>query len=196
MGARSLSLLLRPTPRPLGLGVAVALAFVVAETLVLYPLERLAVETALVVVYLLGVVVIAIGWGFWMAAATSLASALAFDYFHVAPVFGFIPTQAEDAVALAVFLLVALSVSTLADVARSRAAEADQRRKEADLAAELSRLMLYTRDLDSALDQSAKRLAQVLGLAFAELKLEAVSPDERHFAIPLRDGATTLGTLL
>src|SRR5258705_7801789 len=80
IGARSLSLL-PPTPRPLGLGVAVAVAFVVAETLVLYPLERLAFETALVVVYLLGVVVIAIGWGFWLAAATSLASALAFDYF-------------------------------------------------------------------------------------------------------------------
>ena len=135
------------------------MAFVVAETLVLYPLERLAVETALVVVYLLGVVVIAIGWGFWMAAATSLASALAFDYFHVAPVFGFIPTRTEDAVGLAVFLVVALSVSTLADVARLRAAEADQRRIEANLAAELARLMLYTRDLGSALDQAAKRLA-------------------------------------
>ncbi|MDT5195786.1 MAG: hypothetical protein QOH20_2540, partial [Mycobacterium sp.] len=57
MRARLVSLLLRPTPRPLGLGLAVALAFVVAETLVLYPLEQLASETALVVVYLLGVVV-------------------------------------------------------------------------------------------------------------------------------------------
>jgi len=196
MGARWLSLQLRPRPRPLGLGLSVALAFVVAETLVLYPLEQLAAETALVVVYLLGVVVVAIGWGFWLAAATSLASALAFDYFHVPPVYSFIPTRTEDAVGLAVFLVVALSVSTLADVARSRAAEADQRRKEADLAAELARLMLYTRDLGSALDQAAKRLAQVLGLEFSELKLEAVSPDERHSAIPLRDGATQIGTLL
>jgi PAS domain S-box-containing protein len=194
MGTRLLSLLLRPTP--LGFGLAAALAFVVAETLVLYPLEQLAFETALVVVYLLGVVVVAIGWGFWLAAATSVASALAFDYFYLQPVFSFIPTRAEDAVALAVFLVVALSVSTLADVARSRAAEADQRRLEADLAAELSRLMLYTRDLGSALDQAAKRLAQVLGLACAELKLEAVSPGECHSAIPLRDGATQIGTLL
>ncbi|MDT5116597.1 MAG: hypothetical protein QOE30_2336, partial [Mycobacterium sp.] len=193
MGVRSLSLL-RPTPRHLGF--AVALAFVVAETLVLYPLEKLAAQTALVVVYLLGVVVIAMGWGFSLAAATSLASALAFDYFHVRPVFNFIPTRTEDAVGLAVFLVVALSVSTLADVARSRAAEANQRRKDADLAAELARLMLYTRDLCSALDQAAKRLAQVLGLEFSELKLEAVSSDERHSAIPLRDGATQIGTLL
>jgi signal transduction histidine kinase len=34
---------------------------------------------------MLGVLVVAIGWGFWLAAATSLASALAFDYFHVPP---------------------------------------------------------------------------------------------------------------
>src|SRR4029078_10693591 len=192
MGARWLSLQLRPRPRPLGLGLSVALAFVVAETLVLYPLDQLAAETALVVVYLLGVVVVAIGWGFWLAAATSPAIALAFDYFHVPPVYSFIPTRTEDAVGLAVFLVVALSVSTLADLARSRAAEADQRRREADLAAEFARVMLYTRDLGSALDQAAKRLAQVLGLAFSELKLEAVSPDERHSAIPLRDGATQI----
>src|SRR4029077_17044257 len=72
----------------------------------------------------------------------------------------------------------------------------DQRRREADLAAELARLMLYTRDLGCALDQAAKRLAQVLGLAFFELKLEGVSPEQRHSAIPLRDGATQIGTLL
>ncbi|MEA2788659.1 MAG: hypothetical protein QOG73_1065, partial [Acetobacteraceae bacterium] len=196
MGTRSLSLLLRPTPRPLGLGLAAALAFVVAETLVLYPLEQLAFETALVVVYLLGVVIVAIGWGFWLAAATSLASVLAFDYFYLQPASSFIPARAEDAVALAVFLVVALSVSTLADVAQSRAAEADQRRMEADLAAELARLMLYTRDLDSALDQAAKRLAQALGLEFSELRLESVSPDQRRSAIPLRDGETQIGTLL
>src|SRR3984893_1138701 len=196
MRAGLLSLLLRPTAQPLKWGLVVAASLIVAATLLLYPLERVAPANALAVVYLLGVVVVAIGWGFWLAAATSVASALAFDYFYLQPVFSFIPTRAEDAVALAVFLVVALSVSTLADVARSRAAEADQRRREADLAAELSRLMLYTRDLSSALDQAAKRLAQVLGLACAKLKLEAVTPDERHFAIPLCDGATQIGTLL
>src|SRR5258705_12847899 len=175
MRVRLLSLLLRPTPLPLALGLVVGVSLMVAETLVLYPLEQIAPVNALGVVYLLGVVVVAIGWGFWLAAATSVASALAFDYFYIQPVFSFIPTRGEDAVALAVFLVVALSVSALADVARSRAAEADQRRKEADLAAELARLMLYTRDLGSALDQAAKRLAQVLGLEFSELKLEAVS---------------------
>ncbi|MDT5363958.1 MAG: hypothetical protein QOC69_5720 [Mycobacterium sp.] len=196
MRARLLAILLSPTAPPVGLGLVVAVVLMVAETLLLYPLKQIAPANSLGVVYLLGVVVVAIGWGFWLAVATSVVSALAFGWFHMAPDWGFTPSQGGDGVALAAFLVVALLASTLADVARSRAAEADQRRKEADLAAELSRLMLYTRDLGSALDQAAKRLAQVLGLAFAELKLDAISPDERHFAIPLRDGATTLGTLL
>src|SRR5882757_3911672 len=196
MRARLLSLLLRPTATPVGLGLVVAVVLIVAETLLLYPLKQMAPANSLGVVYLLGVVVVAIGWGFWLAAATSVASTLAFDYFYIQPVVSFIPTRAEDAVALAVFLVVALSVSTLADVARLRAAEADQRRIEANLAAELGRLMLYTRDLGSALDHAAKRLALVLGLEFSELELEAVSPDERHSAIPLRDGATQIGTLV
>src|SRR6202011_3490729 len=130
MGTRLLSLLLRPTP--LGLGLATALAFVVAETLVLYPLEQLAFETALVVVYLLGVVVVAIGWGFWLAAATSVASALAFDYFHIPPVGSLMVTQPQDRVALLVFLAVALVASWPAHLARSRAAEAGQHRREVE----------------------------------------------------------------
>jgi len=48
----------------------------VAETLVLYPLKQLAPVNALGVVYLLGVMVVAIGWGCWLAAVTSVASAL------------------------------------------------------------------------------------------------------------------------
>ncbi|HEX9497256.1 MAG TPA: DUF4118 domain-containing protein [Mycobacterium sp.] len=196
MRARLLSLLLRPTATPVGLGLVVAVVLIVAETLLLYPLKQMAPANSLGVVYLLGVVVVSIGWGFWLAAATSVVSALAFDWFHIPPDWGFTPRQAGDGVVLGAFLVVALLVSTLADVARSRAADAYQRRKEANLAAELSRLMLYTRDLGSALNQAADRLAQVLGLAFSELKLEVVSPDECHFAIPLHDGATQIGTLL
>jgi K+-sensing histidine kinase KdpD len=99
-------------------------------------------------------------------------------------------------VAVAVFVVVALLGGTLADMARSRATEAYQRRREAELAAELARFLLYAGDLRSALDRAAERLAQVLGLEFAELQLEVVSADERRCAIPLRDGATPLGTLL
>jgi signal transduction histidine kinase len=130
--AHLMSLLLQPTARPLALGVVVAASLIVAETLLVYLLKRVAPENMFGVVYLLGVLVVSTGWGFGLAATTSLASALAFDYFHVRSAGSLIPTQAEDWVAIAVFLVVALLANTLAELARSRAAEADQRSREAD----------------------------------------------------------------
>jgi K+-sensing histidine kinase KdpD len=48
----------------------------------------------------------------------------------------FVPTRAQDWVAIGVFLAVALSANTLAGLARSRAVEAHQRRREAESLAE------------------------------------------------------------
>ena len=80
---RVLSLLVRPTAPPLALGLVLAASLLVAETLLGYLLSRVAPEDTLGVVYLLGVVVVAIGWGFWLAAAMSVASTLAFDFFLI-----------------------------------------------------------------------------------------------------------------
>jgi signal transduction histidine kinase len=124
------SLILRPTPPPVAVGVVVATSLIVAETLVVYPLKQAAPADSLGVIYLLGVVVVAIRWGFRLAAATSLASALAFDYFHIPPPFDFTPAERQDCVVLVVFLAIALAISTLAELARSRAAEVHQRRRE------------------------------------------------------------------
>lgn len=74
---------LRPA---LALGLVVAAALIVAETVLGYLLSRVAPEDTLGVVYLLGVVVIATGWGFWLAAATAVTGALAFDFFLIEPI--------------------------------------------------------------------------------------------------------------
>jgi hypothetical protein len=47
----------------------VAALLIVAETILLYPLTRVASAGVLGAVYLLGVLIVAIGWGFWLAAA-------------------------------------------------------------------------------------------------------------------------------
>jgi signal transduction histidine kinase len=132
MSARLVSPLLRPTAPPLALGMVVAASLIAAETLVLYPLKRVTPVEALGVVYLLGVVVVAIGWGLWLAAATAVASALAFDYFHIPPAWTLRVDAPQDGVALVVFLIVALAANALAGVARLRGAEADQRRREVE----------------------------------------------------------------
>jgi K+-sensing histidine kinase KdpD len=81
MRERLASMVLRPTAPSLALGSAIAVLLIVVETLVLYPLKQVAAANGLAVVYLFGVAVVSIVWGFWLGAATSAASALAFDYF-------------------------------------------------------------------------------------------------------------------
>ena len=96
---------------------------------------------------------------------------------------------------MAALMVVALLTNFGAGLAAARAVQAE-RRREADLAAELARLMLHAADLRSALDRAGERLAQALKLRFARLELEDVTGDEGHSAITLRDGETVLGALV
>jgi two-component system sensor histidine kinase KdpD len=197
MRARPLPLLLlRPTPPPVTLGLGVAAALIALETLAGYPLSSIAPEVSLGVVYLLGVLIVSTVWGFALGVATSIASALAFNFFHIPPAGRLWIADAQNWVALAVFLVVALVASSVAELARARALEALERRREADLAAEMARLLLRTDDLRGALPAASQRLAHALDLPSAAIELEAVPGDERRVAFPLRDGATPLGTLL
>jgi signal transduction histidine kinase len=129
--ARLVSLVLRPTTLSLTVGIVVAATLIAAETLLVYLLKQVAPGMAFGVIYLIGVLVISTGWGFGLAVTMSVASALAFDYFHVQPG-GIVPDSAADVVVITMFVVVALAANTLAAVARARAAEADQRRQEAD----------------------------------------------------------------
>src|SRR5258707_15744281 len=81
--ARLVSLLLRPTAPPLALGVVVAAFLIVAEAVLGYLLTQGAPGMAFGVVYLIGVLVVSTGWGFGLAAVTSVARALAFRHFDV-----------------------------------------------------------------------------------------------------------------
>ncbi|MEU0498867.1 ATP-binding protein [Mycobacterium sp. NPDC006124] len=118
---RLLAAFVRPTARPLGWGVVVAVGFLVAETLVVLYLTRVAPENAFGAIFLLGVLVVSAGWGFGLAITTSVASALVYLSFHLDGV----------TAALSVFLPVALLTNVLAGQARLRALEAEQRRREA-----------------------------------------------------------------
>jgi signal transduction histidine kinase len=129
--AHVMSCLLRPTAPQAWLGLAVAACFIAAESVLVLQLKHMASADAFGVVFLLGVLVVSTGWGFGVAAIASVASAFAFDYFRMWPA-GFDPSAVENWVAIAVFLFVALVANTVAHLARARAAEADQRRREAE----------------------------------------------------------------
>ena len=186
---RFLALVVRPTAPPLWLGVLVAAGFIAAELVLVEQLKRVAPENAFGAVFLLGVLVVSAGWGFGLAVATSLASAAVYVYIHSEGADSFVP-------AVLVFLSLALLANVLAGQARLRALEAEQRRLEADLSAELARSTLRAEDLNAALDAAGCRLAEVLDLPFAVLDPSDVPGDDGRAAITLRDGGEVVGTLM
>ena len=174
------------------LGVLVAAGSLALTTALLYPLSEVAEPVSLGVLYLLAVLLVSTYWGLWLGLATSVAAALVFNFFHIPPTGRFTIADAENWVALLVFLVAALVASTLSEMARSRADEAEQRRREADLAAELARLLLGSPEPRTALAPAAKRIADALRIDSAAVVLEHVESDERHAAVPLGG----LGTLV
>jgi signal transduction histidine kinase len=188
--------LMRLTSPPRELGLLVAIALIATETLAVYPLRSIAPETALGVVYFVGVLVVSSVWGLALGGVTAVLSTAAFDYFHVQPSLDFIPRDTHAWASLAVLLIVMLVLSAVTALARSRTIEVDERRGEADLAAEMARMLLRTDDLRSALPGASARLAQALRLPAVAIELETIAGDERRAAFPLRDGGTPLGTLL
>jgi two-component system sensor histidine kinase KdpD len=172
-------------------GVVVAAVSVAATTALVYPLSEVAPVVALGVVYLVAVLLVSSIWGGRLGVATAVASALAFNFFHIPPTGRFTISEGENWVALAVFFVAALVASTLAERARARTREAQERRQEADLSAEMARLLLRGSSLDDALPAVSQRLARALELPSAAIELREVPGDDRRVALPLG-----VGTLL
>jgi two-component system, OmpR family, sensor histidine kinase KdpD len=188
--------LLAAQPPPRKVGALVALAAVALCTLIVYPLAHVAPVVSLGVVYLPAVLVVSTTWGAWLGITTAVISAAAFNFFHLPPVGRFTLQSSENWVALAAFMVVAVLASSVAEVTRARTRDAEERRREADLAAEMARLLLRGNSLAEALPTAAARLAQTLELSSAAIEMESVEGDERTVAFPLREGPNRLGTLL
>ena len=133
MRAPRLSMLRRPRAPSTALGILVAASFIAVETVAVVLLKHLNPGEAFETLYLLGVLVVSTVWGVGLATATSVASAIALDYFRNWPTAHFMPFVLENEVAIVVFLFVALSTNFVAGLARARAVEADQRGREASL---------------------------------------------------------------
>jgi signal transduction histidine kinase len=190
-----LALVQRRTRPPLALGILVALLCVVAETLLAYFLQQITPVRSLGILYLLGIVMVASVWGLWLGMATALVSTIALDYFLIPPVGSLTFDKAESWTVLAVFLAVTLLAGSISKLARSLAVEVDAR-AEADLSAELARILLYAPDLKTAQPAAAKHLARALKLPSAVIRLGAPPDDERHVAFPLHDDGAEVASIL
>ena len=135
-----------PTPRE----YYVYSAFVVAlATLAGELVRKQLAPSDLTMLYLLGVVVVALRWGRWPAALAATLSVLAFDFFFVPPRLTFVVDESRYLITFAGLLIVGLVISTLASQMRDQA-EASLRRE-----AYTSALQALSRDLASAADLEA-----------------------------------------
>lgn len=174
-----------------------AIMAVAIATAAIYGLKQVAPVVSLSVVYLPAVALVSVFWGLWLGLATSLLSAAAFNFFHLPPVGRFTISDPRNWVALVAFTTIAAIVSTIAEMARARAEEAERRRREADLAAGLARELLSGTQTAVALRAAAHRIAEALELPSAALELGEAVADRRSDAIPLYDsGGQRLATLL
>ena len=175
-------------------GVVAAVIVIAFTTIAIYPLKEVAPALSAGVVYLLPVLAISIFWNVWTGLFTAVLSALSFNFFHIEPTGTLTISSPENLVALAIFLVAAVIVSSLAEVSRSQALEADRRRLEADITADLARILLSGSGTSEALPGASNRLAAGTGLEWAKLSLGP--PDsESEFDLPLRLGNERHGHL-
>jgi two-component system sensor histidine kinase KdpD len=197
MAVAALSPRLLKPERPSRLaGVLVSVGAVALATGLIYPLKLIAPVVSLGVLYVLAVLVVSTFWGLALGIATSVLSAAAFNFFHLPPGGRFDVAHEGDWVALVVFVLVAVSTGLVAELARSRSREAEQRRQEADLASEMAQLLLGGSDLDGAMQAAAERLAAAVGVPSATIALRELEAEPGSLRFTLRSAGEPIGTLL
>jgi signal transduction histidine kinase len=108
-------------------GVAAGVTVVAAVTVVIYPLQQIDPGVSSGVLYVLGVLLVSMYWGLWLGLLTSAASALALDYFHATHASDLLAVDPGDFVAIAVLLVTSIVASVIADRARLRVQDAEER---------------------------------------------------------------------
>jgi two-component system, OmpR family, sensor histidine kinase KdpD len=196
--ARGSELLLAPRRPPPLVAVLIAVAAAALATALVYPLKAAAPVVSLGVVYLLAVLVVSTYVGFAAGLLTALLSTVAFNFFHLPPLYHLTVADSEYWVALAAFVIAAAVASRVADMARSTARDADQQRREADLAADVARVLLGSEDRQGSFEQVSRLVAAAVGADSVSLEVPARSgPAGRGAtAIPLGDGGRAVGRLV
>jgi two-component system sensor histidine kinase KdpD len=175
-------------------GLTIAAGAVTLTTIAIFPLRESVPVLSTGVLYLLAVLLVAGYWGLALGLLTAVASALAFNWFHIPPTGDFSISDSENFVALGVFFIAAIVVSTFADAARSRQAEAERRQREADLALELALILLGA--APDPLAVAGERIGAALDVRGVRLHADWVSPASGERALPLLARGERVGTVL
>jgi hypothetical protein len=178
------------------IAVPVCVAAVAAVTGLVFVLRPHAPVVSLGVLYLFAVLLAAVLFGIGWAVAVAVLSMVAFNFFFLPPVHTLALRDSENWVVLAVYLVTAVVVGGLATSSRRRAADAEQRAREAALAADVSALLLESDSVREQLRRIAASAARTLGASRGHIELGSVRrPDPDESAFELTAGKRHVGTL-
>jgi K+-sensing histidine kinase KdpD len=152
----------------------ISVGAVAAVSVAIWALEAHAPVVSLGVLYLFAVLPVAAIWGLPFAIPVSILSMVVFNWLFLPPTHTLRLADSENWVALAVYLVTAISVSALSDRARRRTEEAEQRRRDAERAMHEARAS-EERRLREAVEAEALRRSDAVKTAV----LRSVSHDLR-----------------
>jgi two-component system sensor histidine kinase KdpD len=164
-------------------GYTFAVCGVAAVTAALVPLHEQVSLTTVALALLLIVVFAATGWGSRPAILAALLGVVCFNFFFIAPVHTFNITDPQNWIALAAFLVTALTVGELSARARRRAVESEANRREIERLYNEYRAATERARQAEVLEQS-ERLKSAL--------LDAVTHDLRTPLTSIKAAVTTL----
>ena len=125
-------------------------------------LARLA-EPNVVMIFLLGVVYVAIRFGRGPGVVASVAAVLLYDFFLVPPFHTLAVADAQYLLTLGVMLVVALVISTLTSRVREHAGEARRRERRTEALYRLTRQLAATSGHDQLVATARRELSEVFG---------------------------------
>jgi two-component system sensor histidine kinase KdpD len=147
------------------------------------------------VIYLVAVLGASTFSGLWWGLATSVGSALAFNFFFLPPAHTLVIRASSDWAALAVFVATAVVTSNLAARARHERDEAGRRAAEARLSESFATMIADAENLDSVLPSLAAETARALGAREGVIDRAAPAGGSREGVLPLELNGRWMGEL-
>jgi len=117
----------------------------------------------IVMVYLLGVVIVAMRFGRAASALASVLSVAAFDFFFVPPYYTFAVSDSQYLITFAVMFVVALVISGLTVRTRDQAEAARTQERRTAALFSLSRELAAAREIATLLEAAVRHLIEVFG---------------------------------
>jgi two-component system sensor histidine kinase KdpD len=176
-------------------GTLASAGIVALVTAAIAVLDEWAPILSLGALYVLAVLPIAEIWGVYLAIPAAVASVLALYWFFLPPKHTFSLAESENWLALVVYVVVAVVTSELAVRARRRATLAEQREREAAVLASIANSLLRGEPLADELERIAARVAEVLHVPHARIRLSESAATDDLASTPLAIGERSIGTL-